>query len=786
MRMNCGLKSELRAVDGRLMIASTMSLSRIASVLLLLFLAPSVWAQTPHPRIWLDSATMTRLTALKNANDATWVALKATADADAALTVEAYSQSSCTGSDICYVYEGYGWYNAVLPLALAYQMTGSTTYSNQVKAILNAFSTAGSSPCKVDQGYPSRSAVLALAIGYDWIYPTLSSTDKTNYTTVLDACWTWVQASGYLWNTTANPYSNYFGGHLLGYGLAALAVEGDDANSASMQTAILNEFNNNVVPTFTTTGGFTGGFPVEGYNYGFTHFIRIFQYMLAMKTAGKTDLFTTYTSWMKTAATHFIYDERPDNWAVNDEGDWPASVTRILYQIIPVAMAGLLNGSNEGGWMVHLNANLATPPHGIVASAFDGPATWESFFYNRGQADVDYTATQPVYFYSPGDEHTIVRTDWTTSAVHTTFHGGVVKYADHDSHAAGHLAIQRGADYLLINAAEWQGVDGVVGNPNTTELANWHLNTLFYWDQGTSCRAIGGAIEGQFAGCQMNWATPNTVKHKEGTGYAIQEAPLQNAYAINADSGNTRTLSNYVRSYVNINDVSFVFDRITAPSTSLRKLEWHTSALNSASPAGVATALSLSGGLGTVTVGSSKLWINTLLPAFPTISQIADNTTWASGTNMATQRFEVSDPNASSCSTNCLFLTVLAPTASTVSSMPTATLINTNKYKGGFYNDGTLPRIALFSTDGTAQTSVTYTATYSSALTGRHVILDLVPGTYNVTKDGTSIYSGLIVSSDGSLNFTTAGGTNYAITQTSGSPAMRPLQPPTGLGGTAR
>jgi hypothetical protein len=77
-------------------------------------------------------------------------------------------------------------------------------------------------------------------------------------------------------------------------------------------------------------------------------------------------------------------------------------------------------------------------------------------------------------------------------------------------------------------------------------------------------------------------------------------------------------------------------------------------------------------------------------------------------------------------------------------------------------------------------------ATISDGLTGRHVIADSAPGTYNVTMDGTSIYSGLILSSDGSLSFPTMGGTNYATTQTSVSPAAKPLQPPTGLGGTAR
>jgi hypothetical protein len=130
---------------------------------------------------------------------------------------------------------------------------------------------------------------------------------------------------------------------------------------------------------------------------------------------------------------------------------------------------------------------------------------------------------------------------------------------------------------------------------------------------------------------------------------------------------------------------------------------------------------------------------------------------------MGTQRFEVSDPNASSCSTNCLFLTVLASTPSRISSMPFTKLISTSNYKGAIYNDGTLARIALFSADGTSQTGVNYEANYSASLTGRHVISDLVPGTYDVSRGGTTLYSSLVVGGDGTLSFTSTGGSVYAV-----------------------
>jgi len=733
-------------------------------LLVFLFLPCSLWGQSAHPRIWLDSDTLTHLRHMVAAKDRTWIAMKADADAYVRDTVPAYNKSACGRNQICYTYDGSGWLDALEKLSLAYKLTGKTSYSNQVKAILNAMVAVGVAPERVNSGYPSRNIVLGLALAYDWCYDQLSSTDKTNYSNLLDTWWMWVQAHGYQWNCAGgecpNGYGNYFGGHLLGFGLAALAVEGDDANSAAMQAVILNNFNTYVVPAFGSGGGFQGGYAVESYNYGGSHFLRLLGYMWGMTTAGKTDLLNNNIAWVKTIATNTLYEERPDLWSITDEGGWTGSYPRVMYRNFPLELSKFLNGLTEGGWMQYLYNHMVTPTSGAPASLY-APSTFESFLYNTGQTAVDYTASQPLYHFSPGDGHTLVRTDWTTSAVHTTFSGSSkMNYADHESHSAGHISVQRGLDYLLVNAGEWAGPTGNVGGPQADDIPNWHKNTLFYWDQGTDCLSQTGS-GGQYAGCQMFWSTANSVNHAETAGYVFQEAPLQNAYLNNRG---LETLTGYTRSFVNIDgDVDFVFDRITAPATSQRTLEWHTPALRSALVPGNATAINVSGNIASATVGRSTIWIDTLLPLSPLISKVTDVQNWTVTTQMGTQRFEVSDPNASSCSTNCLFLTVLASTPSRISSMPFTKLISTSNYKGAIYNDGTLARIALFSADGTSQTGVNYEANYSASLTGRHVISDLVPGTYDVSRGGTTLYSSLVVGGDGTLSFTSTGGSVYAV-----------------------
>ena len=80
-------------------------------------------------------AEQSRLLAKKNANDPSWQALKARADTLATYSINQYkfaSSSAAPPATIFYNYQGEGWYDAALPLAFAYQMTGDTKYSNKL------------------------------------------------------------------------------------------------------------------------------------------------------------------------------------------------------------------------------------------------------------------------------------------------------------------------------------------------------------------------------------------------------------------------------------------------------------------------------------------------------------------------------------------------------------------------------------------------------------------------------------------------------------------------------
>src|SRR5579872_4675485 len=143
------------------------------------------WALNSHPRIWLTPSLLATLANKRGALDADWLALKANADRYKTYAVIPYDRSACGSQQICYTYEGGGWYDAELTLALVYRVTGDTTYAAQAARVLDAmnapYKNSGDlSPITLDSGYPTRYALVAVAIAYDWLNDYINSTEKAD------------------------------------------------------------------------------------------------------------------------------------------------------------------------------------------------------------------------------------------------------------------------------------------------------------------------------------------------------------------------------------------------------------------------------------------------------------------------------------------------------------------------------------------------------------------------------------------------------------------------------
>lgn len=168
----------------------SLHLGMMLVLLISAFLPQLTQAQitTPHPRLILDSATLTTLRARATANTAQWQTLKTFCDSLIGGTVNLPTGNpSPNKPNVGSGYQGEDYFPALLAEGLCYQVlkssnpSAATPYGAKARAILLAMSTpsgsGGASPCN-DVGFGIRFYGADMGIGYDWIYDLLTPSDK--------------------------------------------------------------------------------------------------------------------------------------------------------------------------------------------------------------------------------------------------------------------------------------------------------------------------------------------------------------------------------------------------------------------------------------------------------------------------------------------------------------------------------------------------------------------------------------------------------------------------------
>ncbi len=356
-------------------------------LLLALFLPCS--AQVAHPRIWLDSATLTRLNALVTSNDPAWTALKARADVLAVAPVAPFSTNKGT-DPICYgctsQYRGSGWGEALTVLSMAYKMTGNTVYSDQVKAVMKVMLDAGIAPTVSENGFEIRNFVGQLGIAFDWIYDQLSSTSDTigvgsgndisNLVGLMEGYWTSINSTSsrsYEWYGTAcAAEGNYYWGYMKSFGLAAIAFEGDDPGATAIRGNLASRFATCVLPAVGNGGLYSGAYNLQGTAYAVQY--HLLDYAWALQTAGQTSTVLgafDYISWAKQMVRQVMHFTTPDTgfWRFLDEGDIQGinTYTNNVYKTMLNRLPRLLAGTTEGGWAQYMLNRYTGTPDSVMA-----------------------------------------------------------------------------------------------------------------------------------------------------------------------------------------------------------------------------------------------------------------------------------------------------------------------------------------------------------------------------------------------------------------------------------
>lgn len=677
-----------------------------------------------------------------------------------------------------YEFEGGGWYNVGAYLGVVYQVClaagdcagGAAQYGTAGLAFLDYANSLGAvgitGPESVDDGFPSRFAAVGVALAYDWFYGLLSQPQKDATAVTLNLWYDWMHAHAFNRVGTSLPGSNYWGGHVLGYGLVGYATVGDNARGQEIIDAVKADFDASMVPCFAQgppAGTCSGGSPSESWNYGPGHYARLIEYMLARKTAAGDDLFAS-TDWLQRIGQRAIYDIHPDFWSATVTGDMPglSSVWRPEH-VLP--LTSILPASTEAGWTQYLYQHLATPGNGSGGSGLNQQKVTDIsklLFYRSSVAAVDYTATQPTAKVFTGDGAMVYRSDWTSAAQYAMAllqprsQRGI---AVHPGKLAGHVDLWRGADYLLINSQQWQGTTGTVGSPYNFTAQSKYANVLYYDDQGQYFYTGAGNSGQQGIGYVAVDPT-----YKVASTYAYEQNDLSSsggAYDRAVDDGPdpaNRTVQYWYRTFAAMGDGTyFVLDRVKSLAATgvahVRELRWH---LNSANAPVVASGVISS------VVGSSKLFIAPLGMTTPAITASDRDIATSDGSSNTTYLAKVNDTNST---TDLEVLTVMYATGSG-GSLPATTLLSSSVNAYVAQVADTTPKVFAHATTVTGGAGVftspgqhvmTFISTHSG--TGSYLVGGLLATAYTVTVDGAPVAgSPFVAGSDGTISFSSTAG----------------------------
>ncbi len=413
-------------------------------------------------------------------------------------------------------------------------------------------------------GYQMRTFCPGLAYGYDLLhdYAGLTPALQQEFYTTLNAMLDWYGAYGYEHD---GDLGNYFiRGYLTGtmYTAYATGTENPRGDEFKTLSAVLLQ------RTFDALNQhLPGGYGPQGqYTDGVTQdCLDIFTLWKAL--TGDDRL--AQLEWTENSVRAIIHGTKPDRVTFYDGGDW----STLPAQPLVSAMQEFLNVLPAHPMAPYArqflkDSNLSVPAGTVTDYKIDFP--------------LSYCAKEsgPVY----------MRSTWATNAVWASHAAGPILY-DHQHYDQGHITIQRGADYMLVDSGGYGFGDTV------------YHNTLLFDDRGA------GDISTYPPG-QGGWGFGDVhlYKYADGGDFVYSQSDFTRAYAA-AHDGLQNSVTAAIRSVLYLRPGLFVVhDQAQSARTGVKK----TFNANFAAP------LSRSGSTFSMTTGQSKLFMTSILPANPT------------------------------------------------------------------------------------------------------------------------------------------------------------------------
>ena len=427
-------------------------------------------------------------------------------------------------------------------------------------------------------GYNMRAMNVGLAYGYDTVRQSADMTSalRQEFYTVLNGQLDWYTAAGYEGpNLGENPIGNYYiRGYLTGAMFTAYATDSDNPRALPggdlkplARNLLMQTFN---VMQMSLAGGYgPQGTYSEGTNQDMLQLYDLWKRLTTLD--GATEDLAPQLEWTANLVPATIHGTKPDRATFYDGGDWNDLPATPLVGSM-TAFVKYLPNHPMAPYARQLLADVGSPVPGAITDYKTG----------GGAFPLSYLAkvSGPVY----------ARSDWGTSAVWTSLAAGPV-IEDHQHLDQGHFTLQRGADYLLINAGGYGILDTLPSH-----------NTLGFDDRGAGNHIVYPPGQGY-------WGPDAKIsRYEDANTFVYAEADIADAYANN--DGVTNSVSSALRTFVYVRpNVVFVHDEMQVANPAVKKI--FNVNFNAAS-------VPRSGDIFKASHGGSKLFMRALVPANPT------------------------------------------------------------------------------------------------------------------------------------------------------------------------
>jgi hypothetical protein len=431
-----------------------------------------------HPRLMLDTPTLSRMQTSYVNNDASWQGIKAYCDSFLSGNV-LYPDGNQYPDlpDIGAGYQGEEYVQFVLACALVYQTMRITNpaaalpYGQKGVTILMAMSQLSPSahywPPSTDDGYGIRNYGVGYGLAYDWLFDLLTPAQMTQVSTCAA---TWIT----YWEEGTNaggtfeyehPLTNYFAGYFHAKTVMSLAMY-DEASSAvsSWNDLLPNEFANKILPYYTANMK-GGGWPEGWGNYGPVAVFHMTMPVWAIDTAtkGATNLINegfTFPLDNSDYLMHFTWpslyyvDNRDTNHSTGDPTRIPCTTNPLGFQAAGLALDRYGDPTRAAVFRSYQNAVNAALGSPTLLSTY-----WQQFLTAPSHTTTqDYKTALPLAYMTTGMFEVAARSDWTTNASWMSYRAG--PYTDNPDQGEqgwdeGSLSLTKGANPLLVNTEGW-------------------------------------------------------------------------------------------------------------------------------------------------------------------------------------------------------------------------------------------------------------------------------------------------------------------------------------------